>query len=186
MDVLTPNGLGATAATGAAANAAAKEATIGADFETFLVMLTAQMKNQDPLNPMDSQDFATQLATFSGVEQQVKTNDQLAALASQFATSNLGEMAGWVGMNARIAIPGDFDGTPIEIVPNHASGSLCPPAMTRSNGRASMMPVNPLKTGNTALASCPTQAGRSSTRQHQKSSPKSQRCAQSTGKPSSH
>ncbi len=114
MDVLTPNGLGATTA----ANTAAKDATIGADFETFLVMLTAQMKNQDPLNPMDSQDFATQLATFSGVEQQVKTNDLLAAFSSQFATSNLGEMAGWVGMHARMAIPGDFDGTPIEIVPN--------------------------------------------------------------------
>lgn len=115
MDVLTPNGLGATASNAAQAT---QDSTIGADFETFLVMLTAQMKNQDPLNPMDSQDFATQLATFSGVEQQVKTNDLLAAFTSQFATSNLGEMAGWVGMQARMAIPGDFDGTPIEIVPN--------------------------------------------------------------------
>jgi len=115
MDVLTPNALGATASNAAQAT---QDSTIGADFETFLVMLTAQMKNQDPLNPMDSQDFATQLATFSGVEQQVKTNDLLAAFTSQFATSNLGEMAGWVGMQARMAIPGDFDGTPIEIVPN--------------------------------------------------------------------
>lgn len=115
MDVLTPNALGATASNAAQAT---QDSKIGADFETFLVMLTAQMKNQDPLNPMDSQDFATQLATFSGVEQQVKTNDLLAAFTSQFATSNLGEMAGWVGMQARMAIPGDFDGTPIEIVPN--------------------------------------------------------------------
>ncbi len=41
---------------------------ISADFETFLKMLTVQMQNQDPLNPVDSSDYATQLATFSGVE----------------------------------------------------------------------------------------------------------------------
>lgn len=91
---------------------------LSADFETFLVMLTAQMKNQDPLNPLDSQDFATQLATFSGVEQQVQTNDLLAALSSQFTTSNLADMAGWVGMEARLAVPAQFTGAPIEIVPN--------------------------------------------------------------------
>ena len=94
------------------------KSAISADFETFLKMLTAQMKNQDPLNPLDSQDFATQLATFSGVEQQVQTNDLLAALTSQFAVSNLGEMAGWVGMEARMAVPAYFDGAPVEIVPN--------------------------------------------------------------------
>ncbi|MEM7472408.1 MAG: flagellar hook capping FlgD N-terminal domain-containing protein [Pseudomonadota bacterium] len=91
---------------------------LSSDFETFLVMLTAQMKNQDPLNPLDSQDFATQLATFSSVEQQVKTNDLLEALGSKFTASQLGEMASWVGMEARMAIPRQFDGEPIEIVPN--------------------------------------------------------------------
>lgn len=44
------------------------------DFTTFLTMLATQIKNQDPLNPMDGADFAVQLATFSGVEQQVQTN----------------------------------------------------------------------------------------------------------------
>ncbi len=97
---------------------ASEAGAISADFETFLKMLTAQMKNQDPLNPLDSQDFATQLATFSGVEQQVRTNDLLTGLQSQFTSSNLGEMAGWVGMQARMAVPAQFTGTPIEIVPN--------------------------------------------------------------------
>lgn len=101
-----------------AAATASTESAISSDFETFLVMLTAQMKNQDPLDPLDSQDFATQLATFSSVEQQVKTNDLIAALSSQFTTSNLGEMAGWVGMEARMAIPAEFSGSPIEVVPN--------------------------------------------------------------------
>lgn len=38
----------------------------GTDFNTFLRMLTVQMQNQDPLNPIDSTDYAVQLATFSG------------------------------------------------------------------------------------------------------------------------
>ena len=93
-------------------------AAISSDFETFLVMLTAQMENQDPLNPLDSQDFATQLATFSGVEQQVKTNDLLAAMTAQMVSAGLADMSGWVGMEARIAAPAQFSGDPIEVVAN--------------------------------------------------------------------
>jgi len=96
---------------------------LSSDFETFLVMLTAQMENQDPLNPLDSQDFATQLATFSGVEQQVQTNDLLSALSSQLLTSSLGDMASWIGKEARMAIPGLFDGAPSEIGANPPSFS---------------------------------------------------------------
>lgn len=88
---------------------------ISSDFETFIKMLTTQMENQDPLNPLDSQDFATQLATFSGVEQQVKTNDLLGALGSQMALSGLGDVASWVGMEARIAASVDYTGTPVEL-----------------------------------------------------------------------
>ncbi|GFE64424.1 flagellar hook capping FlgD N-terminal domain-containing protein [Litoreibacter roseus] len=91
---------------------------VTSDFETFLTLLTAQLENQDPLNPVESQDFATQLATFSGVEQQVKTNDLLESLNTQVMSSGLGEMAGWVGMSARVSADGYFDGTPIEIVPD--------------------------------------------------------------------
>ena len=91
---------------------------VSSDFETFLKMLTAQMENQDPLNPVDSQDFATQLATFSGVEQQVKTNDLLTALSDQMALSSLGEMATWVGREARLTVPASFNGSPVEIAPS--------------------------------------------------------------------
>ena len=48
-----------------------QEASISSDFETFLKILTAQIKNQDPLKPTLSSEFATQLATFSSLEQQV-------------------------------------------------------------------------------------------------------------------
>ncbi|WP_373636856.1 flagellar hook capping FlgD N-terminal domain-containing protein [Yoonia sp. BS5-3] len=95
-------------------------AAITSDFETFLQMLTVQMQNQDPLNPVDSTDYATQLATFSGVEQAVLTNDLLQALSSQLVSSGLADMAAWVGKEARAATPAYFDGTPITISPNPA------------------------------------------------------------------
>ena len=58
---------------------------ITSDFDTFLKLLTTQMTNQDPLNPVDSTQFATQLAQFSAVEQQTKTNSLLQGLTSQMA-----------------------------------------------------------------------------------------------------
>lgn len=105
----------------AAPQSSAAATALNSDFETFLVMLTAQMENQDPLNPLDSQDFATQLATFSGVEQQVQTNDLLSALSAQMLTSSLGDMASWIGKEARMAIPASFTSAPIEIIANPPS-----------------------------------------------------------------
>lgn len=106
-------------ASGAAA-AASGSGAISADFETFLRMLTTQLQNQDPLNPMESTEFAVQLATFSGVEQQVQTNQQLAALSAQFAVMGMAQLAGWVGQEARAAADVWYSGTPVELAPNPA------------------------------------------------------------------
>lgn len=91
---------------------------ISSDFDTFLQMLTAQMRNQDPLNPIESADFATQLATFSTVEQAVITNDLLRSMSAQFGGAGLAELAGWVGKEARAVTPVFFDGNPITLFPN--------------------------------------------------------------------
>lgn len=48
-----------------------------ADYNTFIKLLVAQMKNQDPTKPMDSTEFVSQLASFSAVEQQTQTNTKL-------------------------------------------------------------------------------------------------------------
>jgi flagellar basal-body rod modification protein FlgD len=88
---------------------------ISADFNTFLRMLTTQMKNQDPLNPMDNSEFAVQLATFSGVEQQVRTNSLLESLATQMGVSGLTQYAGWVGKEGRADMPVWFDGAPVSL-----------------------------------------------------------------------
>lgn len=106
----------------ATANAATtnSSAAISSDFETFLKMLTTQMQNQDPLNPIESSDYAVQLATFSGVEQQVKTNDLLQSLAAQMGMSQL---VGWVGKEARIDGSVFFDGTPVTLASEPAAGA---------------------------------------------------------------
>ena len=91
------------------------------DYSTFLVMLTAQIKNQDPLNPMSSDNFASQLATFSAVEQQTKTNDLLTRQLAQNTQTSMAQMVGWVGKEARVAAPVHFDGdTSIMLSPNPA------------------------------------------------------------------
>lgn len=111
-----------TGATGAQGQAQ-QGTLINSDFQTFLLMLTTQMQNQDPLNPIESSDYAVQLATFSGVEQQVRTNALIESMATQMGLSGMAQMASWVGMEARTAAPVTFDGTPLTLYPNPSSGA---------------------------------------------------------------
>jgi len=53
---------------------------IADNFQTFLTLLTTQLKNQNPLEPLDTNQFTQQLVQFAGVEQQLKSNDQLKSL----------------------------------------------------------------------------------------------------------
>ncbi|MWD27061.1 flagellar basal body rod modification protein [Aquicoccus sp. SCR17] len=111
-------------ASAGAATEAGKEAgtgtAISGDFETFLRMLTTQITNQDPLDPMDSADFAVQLATFSGVEQQVLTNQLLEGLTARIGASDMVGMAGWIGKEVRAPGFGYHDGQPLQVtLPRH-------------------------------------------------------------------
>ncbi len=107
----------AAAATGGAGTATAGSGApaLSSDFETFLRMLTVQMQNQDPLNPVESSDFAVQLAQFSSVEQQVRTNDILSSLGDRLGALGMGQLLGWVGMTARAEMPVVFDGAPVRV-----------------------------------------------------------------------
>ena len=94
----------------------ASSTVLNSDFETFLKMLTVQMQNQDPLNPMDSSEYAMQLATFSGLEQQVLTNERLNSLIYLGSQSGMSDLAGWIGLEGRAGGQAHFDGiTPIEM-----------------------------------------------------------------------
>lgn len=91
------------------------------DFETFLKMLTAQARYQDPLEPIDSSEYAAQLAQFSMVEQQVQTNETLTALIGNMGSSQFSAMSDWVGMEVGAAMPAYFDGAPVTVYPNPAA-----------------------------------------------------------------
>lgn len=109
--------------TAASATPAAAPSKISSDFDTFLRMLTVQMQNQDPLKPIDSADYAVQLATFSGVEQQVRTNQLLVEMQGKFQQLGMSEMASWIGKEARSAAPVRYDGAPVTLSPNPAVGA---------------------------------------------------------------
>lgn len=96
---------------------------ITSDFDTFLKLLTTQMTNQDPLNPVDSTQFATQLAQFSAVEQQTKTNSLLQGLTSQMALLGMAQLAGWVGQEARSTGPVFVDGDQVTVDVTAATGA---------------------------------------------------------------
>jgi flagellar basal-body rod modification protein FlgD len=106
---------------GAPAPSPQANAVLSSDFETFLQMLTAQAKYQDPLEPIDSSEYAAQLAQFSMVEQQVKSNDLLTALTAQLGASNMAQMSSWIGMEARTTAAVHFDGAPLTISPTPAA-----------------------------------------------------------------
>jgi flagellar basal-body rod modification protein FlgD len=120
MDITTSTAVGAAALTGSASQATP---VISSDFETFIKMLTAQARYQDPLEPIDSSEYAAQLAQFSMVEQQVLSNELLTSLASQLGAGNMAQLANWIGMEARTTAPVQFDGSPIQITPNPAAVS---------------------------------------------------------------
>ncbi len=104
-----------TAAAAQTGGTRAATSPLSSDFETFLKMLTVQMQNQDPLNPIESADYAVQLATFSGVEQSVRTNQLLESLHSQFGLLGMAELAGWVGQEAKVAAAAYMDGTAVTL-----------------------------------------------------------------------
>ncbi|RTM00174.1 MAG: flagellar hook assembly protein FlgD [Hyphomicrobiales bacterium] len=64
------------------------------DYQSFLKLLIAEMKNQDPTKPMDSTQYVAQLATFSQVEQSVQTNTKLDQIMSSSALSQADAIIG--------------------------------------------------------------------------------------------
>lgn len=75
-------------------------ATLAGNFQTFLTLLTTQLKNQNPLDPLDTNQFTQQLVEFASVEQQLKTNDQLTTLVSLQQTAQSTQALTFVGKTA--------------------------------------------------------------------------------------
>lgn len=108
------------------------------DFNDFLTLLTAQLKNQDPLQPLDSTQFVEQLASFAAVEQQVGANEKLTRLIDQGAATEMSELGGWIGRTVEankamfaltdkgisLTVPQDVDATSVEAVITDESGEI--------------------------------------------------------------
>jgi flagellar basal-body rod modification protein FlgD len=75
----------------------AASSKLATDFNQFLILLTTQLQHQDPLNPMDTAEFTNQLVAFSGVEQQINTNQKLDSLVSLGLGSALGSAQSYIG-----------------------------------------------------------------------------------------
>ena len=85
---------------------------IADNFQTFLTLLTTQLQNQNPLDPLDTNQFTAQLVQFAGVEQQLKSNDQLKSLVALEKSAQGTQALIYVGNN--VAVDGSiakFDGS---------------------------------------------------------------------------
>jgi flagellar basal-body rod modification protein FlgD len=87
----------------AAANASSASSELGED--AFLTLLTAQLQNQDPLNPVSNEDFVAQLAQFSSLEELMGISTGLEAVYLGITSMNNATMAGLVG--AEVVAYGD-------------------------------------------------------------------------------
>lgn len=75
---------------------------LSGSFDTFLQLLTAQLRNQDPTNPLDSSQFTQQLVQYSQVEQQIETNDQLKSLLGSQTAATTNAALGFLGRTVTV------------------------------------------------------------------------------------
>jgi flagellar basal-body rod modification protein FlgD len=76
---------------------------IAGNFQSFLQLLTTQLQNQNPLSPLDTNQFTQQLVEFAGVQQQINPNDSLATLVSLQQTAQSTQALGFVGKTAVVS-----------------------------------------------------------------------------------
>ena len=84
----------ATDSTSKSSNTTTTTSSTGVDYNTFLQLLIAEMKNQDPTNPMDTSQYMSQFAQLSSVEQAMQTNTKLDSLLSSQALSQADGLIG--------------------------------------------------------------------------------------------
>src|SRR5215471_16444627 len=96
--------------------------TLAGNFQTFLTLLTTQLQNQNPLDPLDTNQFTQQLVQFAGVEQQLKTNTELSTLVTMQQTAQATQALNFVGKTAVV------DGTTATMTKSSATWHLSVPS----------------------------------------------------------
>jgi flagellar basal-body rod modification protein FlgD len=125
------------AATSSAAASSQKQ--LSSNFDTFLTLLTTQLQNQDPLSPMDSNQFTQQLVQFSQVEQQIDSNKNLESLISLTKTQSATNAVSYLGKTLTVtdgtaALQPGSDTTWAYSLPNDAASTKL--MVTDSKGHA--------------------------------------------------
>jgi flagellar basal-body rod modification protein FlgD len=92
-----------TASPAAASSAARDRIGLADDFDSFLQLLTTQLKNQDPLSPLDANQFTEQLVQFSAVEQAIKGNDVLGQLLAVIRGDQIARSVDYIGAEVEAA-----------------------------------------------------------------------------------
>lgn len=106
VDPVTNAGTPPTTNNSAADKASKKSAM---DYDTFLKLLVAQMKNQDPTEPMKATEQIAQLATFSQVEQTIMTNKRLESILVSSNLTQAGSIIGRTLTNSDGTVSGVVD-----------------------------------------------------------------------------
>jgi flagellar basal-body rod modification protein FlgD len=126
MPVIPTSGVATTTgSTSTSTTSSTNTASIADNFQTFLTLLTTQLQNQNPLDPLDTNQFTQQLVQFAQVEQQLKSNDQLASLVKIEQAAQSTQALVFVGQT--VAVDGStahFDG--------HATWNLNAPQDTNA------------------------------------------------------
>jgi flagellar basal-body rod modification protein FlgD len=144
-----------TAATAQAAGTVGSQQLAG-NFDTFLTLLTTQLQNQNPLDPLDTNQFTQQLVEFASVEQQVNMNTNLRTLialqASAEATAALQMLGDTVTINSRTAALSNATNTPATwnfSSPSPATGTV---TITDSSGQVAYTGTVSLSAGNNSYS----------------------------------
>jgi flagellar basal-body rod modification protein FlgD len=111
----------------AAATASLANQQIAGNFQSFLTLLTTQLQNQNPLDPLDTNQFTQQLVEFAGVQQQLNTNDSLATLVSLQQTAQSTQALGFVGQTAIV------NGSTAALTDSQATWELSVPTNSTAN-----------------------------------------------------
>src|SRR3954468_2877153 len=111
---------GTAPSTGASVSfsSATDKTTLAGNFNTFLTLLTTQLKNQNPLQPLDTNQFTQQLVQFAGVEQQINMNQQLTSLVNLQKATQVTSAMSFLGSTATV------DGTTTKLANSAASWSF--------------------------------------------------------------
>src|SRR5271169_6527884 len=97
------SGSGSSGASAAQAAGTSASQQLAGNFDTFLQLLTTQLQNQDPLDPLDTNEFTQQLVEFASVEQQINMNTNLQTLISMQQTSEATSALQFLGTNVTVS-----------------------------------------------------------------------------------